>query len=94
MAMFGLDREAVDRTSHLTVIGDRVNTATLQAMPATVGRGAWQRAPSPGQTTLKFPTSRHFIGNNCAPDPVSSIAALRRHESGIFGCCGTMAIPN
>ena len=42
MAMFGLDGEAVDRTSHLTVIGDMVNTATLQAMPATVGRGAWQ----------------------------------------------------
>jgi hypothetical protein len=94
MAMFGLDCEAVDRTSHLTVIGDMVNTATLQAIPATVGRGTRQCAPSPGQTTLKFPTSRHFIGNNCAPDPVSSIAALRRHESEIFGCCGTMAIPN
>jgi hypothetical protein len=40
-----------DRTSRLTVIGDTINTATLQAIPATVGRGAWQCAPSPGQTT-------------------------------------------
>jgi hypothetical protein len=93
-----------DRTSHLTAIGDTVNTASrletltkefavelvvseellaraglsLASHPChdtwklAVGRGAWQYAPSLGQTTLKFPTSRHFIGNKCTPNPVSS----------------------
>jgi hypothetical protein len=80
-----------DRRDFLKLSGMAGVATTLKF---AVGRGAWQCTPSPGQSTLKFPTSPPFIGNKCTPDPVVSTAALRRHESEIFGCCGPMAIPN